>query len=118
MGNTVETLWVGPAGPQGRARAALSPGGGSVLSLDALSESLAASRPGVRRTLEGVGAFLAVALSAQEGSALSASDVERLQGLTDAVHEARTGRVRARALAEVAQRLGGGAKERLGAVAE
>jgi ATP-dependent helicase/nuclease subunit B len=118
MGNTVEMLWVGASGPESRARAALSPGGGSVLSLEALSESLAASRPNVRRTLEGVGAFLAVALGTHEGSALSASDVERLQGLTDAVHEARTGRVRARALAEMAQRLGGGAAERLGAVAQ
>jgi ATP-dependent helicase/nuclease subunit B len=117
MANTDATLWVGPSGPEFRAAAALSPGGGSVWPLEALAESLAAGRAVPRRTLDGPGAFLAVALATTEDAVLSALDVERLQGWTDAVHEARTGRVRARVLAEVAERLGGGAGQRLGAVA-
>jgi ATP-dependent helicase/nuclease subunit B len=85
--------------------------------LEELRQVLAASGPRVRRTLDGPGAFLAVALATTEGKRLSAADVGRLQGWADAVEEARAGRVRASALSELAERLGGGSGARLSAVA-
>jgi ATP-dependent helicase/nuclease subunit B len=107
MADSGATLWVGPS----------SSAAGAVSSLEALFATLAAMRSEPRRTLEGPGAWLAVALATHEGATLSALDVERLQGWADAVHEARAGRVRARALTGLAERVGGAAGERLGAVA-
>jgi len=109
------TLWVGPSAGAGlQLEAAQTPGSASV-SLETLCRTLASSRR-ARRALSSDGAFLALALAMDEGRALSAPDVERLQGWADAVHEARSGRVRARALADVALRTGGPSGERLRAV--
>jgi ATP-dependent helicase/nuclease subunit B len=116
MPDTDATLWVGPsAGPGRRAQAARA-GASTVWTLEALARSLAAGRPSPRRTLDGPGAVLAVALATAEDAVLSASDVERVQGWAEAVQEARSGRVRARVLAELAARMGGAAAERLLAV--
>ncbi len=111
------TLWVGPSAGAGRVRAASAGRSGTVWPLEALGRTLAALRPLPRRTLDAPGDWLAVALATHVGGVLSAADVERVQGWADAVHEARTGRVRAGALAELAERVGGAAGERLGAVA-
>ncbi len=112
------TLWVGTSAEVGqRAHAARPKVTATVWPLEALARSLAASGPAPRRTLDAPGAVLAVALATHEGAVLSALDVERSQGWADAVHEARTGRVRARVLAEVAERVGGAAGERLQGVA-
>ncbi len=104
-------LWVGPAPGPG-------PGASSaVLPLEALAQLLAAGGGLARRTLDGLGSWLALAVADAHGKVLDAADVERLSGLADAVQEARAGRVRAQALLAVAERLGGPPAERLLAVA-
>ncbi|MGO8970323.1 MAG: PD-(D/E)XK nuclease family protein [Myxococcaceae bacterium] len=89
----------------------------SVWTLEALVRALAAAAPVPRRALDGLGSWLAVAVATVEARPLSAREVEQLFGLSDAVQEARAGRVRARALQGVAGRWEGAAAERLGAVA-
>jgi ATP-dependent helicase/nuclease subunit B len=115
MEDTDATLWVGPRGGPFRSEAAGT--GLTVWDLEELRQALASEAPYVRRTLEGPGAWLAVALATAEGKGLSSADVARVQGWADAVEEARSGRVRARALAELAERQGGQTGIRLSAVA-
>lgn len=110
------TLWVTPrVWPEARAEAARQ--GATLWDLETLRQALAAEGPRVRRTVEAPGAWLAVAVATAEGTVLSSADVSRLQGWADAVQEARSGRVRAQALAELAERLGGATSVRLSAVA-
>jgi ATP-dependent helicase/nuclease subunit B len=117
MEDTDATLWVGPDGGPGPGVAAADTRR-TVWSLEELRQALASAVPHARRTLDGPGAGLAVALATAQGNALSATDVAQLQGWADAVEEARQGRVRAGALAGVAAKQGGQTRVRLAAVAQ
>ncbi len=110
------TLWVRPSAA-GRGALSAGPPGASVWPLEALVRTLAALAPVPRRALDGMGSWLAVAVAATDGRALSVQAVEQVSGLADAVQAARRGRVRARALQRVAEQLEGAPAQRLGALA-
>ncbi len=117
MEDTDATLWVGPEGGPGPGTAAQAPGL-TVWGLEELRQALAAEAPHVRRTLDVPGVWLAVALCTAQGKPLSGADVVGLQGRSDAVQEARAGRVRARALASLAEKHKGPTGVRLSQLAE
>ena len=118
MAPIAETLWVVPwDGPEVRALAAADRPA-AVWSLETFAETLSAQRRPLRRVLDDVGVWLAVAASVDDGSVLDASAAERLGGLVDAVREARSARVRASAVARLAARVEGASRMRLQALAQ